>query len=63
MQDVPQVGETPIAIEFLATYVIVMGVSNQSGSIKMETHSKAKGYLIAKIIADVKLAYGPIHHG
>ncbi len=27
----------PIAIHFFGTYVIVMGVSNHSGGIKMET--------------------------
>ena len=27
----------PIKIQFLGTYVIVMGASNHSGSIKMET--------------------------
>ena len=40
-----------LTAQFLATYVIVMGVSNHSRSIKME------------VIADVKLAYGPVHHG
>ncbi len=39
----------PIAVQFLGTYVIVMGVSNHSGSIKLEfieilsTHRGNKG--------------------
>ena len=37
MADWPRVEKFPIAIQFLATYVIVMGVSNHSESIKMET--------------------------
>ena len=47
MQEGPRVEKCPIAIQFLGKYVIVMGVSN----------------LIAEIITDVKLAYGPVHHG
>ena len=39
MQEGPLVEKCPIAIQFLGTYVIVMGVT------------------------DVKLAYGPVHHG
>ncbi len=37
MADWPRVEKFPIAIQFLATYVIVMGVRNHSESIKMET--------------------------
>ncbi len=36
MQEGPQVKKCPIAILFLATYVIVMSVSNHSGSIKID---------------------------
>ena len=43
MQGGPRVEKCPIVIKFLATYVIVMGVSNHSRSIKM----------------DAKLDYGP----
>ena len=47
MQEGPQVEQFPIAIQFLATYVIVMGVSNHSECIKMA----------------IKLAYGSVDHG
>ncbi len=53
MQQGPQVEKFPIAIQFLAIYVIVMGVSNPSGSIEMET----------SVLMAMKLAYGPVHHG
>ena len=46
MQEGPRVEKCPIAIQFLGTYVIVVGVSNLQGNIEME------------IITDVKLAYG-----
>ncbi len=36
MQEGPWVIKCPIAIQFLATYVIVMGLRNHSGSIKMD---------------------------
>ena len=36
MQGGPAVEKCPIAIQFLGTYVIVRGVNNHSGSIKME---------------------------
>ncbi len=48
LADLPRVENFPIAIQFLATYVIVMGASNHSESIKMETSV---------------LAYVPVHHG
>ena len=41
MQQGPRVEKCPIAIQFLATYVIVMGVSNHSGSVKMVLIEKA----------------------
>ncbi len=47
MQEGPRFEKFPIAIQFLATYVIVMGVSNHSESIKMA----------------MKLAYGSVDHG
>ncbi len=50
MQGGPEVEKCPIAIQFLGTYVIVRGVNNHSGSIKME-------------IMAMKPAYGPVHHG
>ena len=37
LQEVPRVEKFSIAIQFLATYVIVMCVSNHSGSIKIES--------------------------
>ncbi len=43
----------PIAIKFLGTYVLVMGNSKHSGSIRMET----------SVFMAMKLAYGPVHHG
>ncbi len=57
----PHVEINSFAIQFLGTYFIVIGVRNHSGSIIMET---AKPWVsqIAKIIADVKPAYGPVHH-
>ncbi len=53
MQEGPRIEKCPIAIKFLSTYVIVMGVSNHSGSIKMET----------SVLMAMKLASGPVHHG
>ncbi len=47
MQEVPRVKKIQIAIQSLATYVIVIGVSNHSGSNKMESSA----------------LYGPVHHG
>ncbi len=48
LADWPRVENFPIAIQFLATYVIVMGASNHSESI---------------IIMAMKLAYVPLHYG
>ncbi len=39
MQEGPRVEICPIAIQFLGTYVIVMGVSNLPGNIEMEIFS------------------------
>ncbi len=39
MQEGPPVEKCPIAIQFLGTYVIVMGVSNRPWNIEMETFS------------------------
>ncbi len=39
MQEGPRVKKYPIAIQFLGTYVIVIGVSNFPGNIEMETSS------------------------
>ncbi len=54
-EEVPRIKEIPIAIHFLGTYVIVMGVSNLPGNIEMEKFSV--------VITDVKLVYAPVHHG
>ena len=43
MQEGPRVEKYPIAIQFLATYVIVMGVSNHSRNIKMECSQQNQG--------------------
>ena len=63
MHQEPRVEQCPIAIQFLATYVIVMGVSNHSGNINLSTHRESMGSLVSKIIMAMKLAYGPVHHG
>ena len=43
MQEGPWVEKCPIAIKFLATYVIVMGVSNNSMSDKMVYSQQNQG--------------------
>ena len=35
MQELPRIKKFPIAIQFLGTYVIVMGVSNLPGNIDL----------------------------
>ncbi len=39
MQELPRIKNFSIVIQFLATYVIVMGVSNLPMNIEMETSS------------------------
>ena len=41
MEELPRIKTVPIAIQFLGTYFIVMGVSNLPGNIEME-YSKQK---------------------
>ncbi len=47
MQEGPQIKTCPIAIQFLGTYVIAMGVSNLPGNIEMETSSVIEKALVA----------------